>query len=298
MTTAQRHNYEYAVDPAADTAPARVVRMVGHGKRVLELGAGPGSIARILFGVNGCRVTALEIDATALDKLAPYCERVCQADLNRPDWADCLGGAADFEVVVLADVLEHVRDPAAVLAKAASLLAGSGHMVISLPHAGHVAIHACLFEEDFEYRDWGLLDRTHIRFFGLRNMQQLFEQCGLKIIAAEFVVREPEQTEFAARWPRMPEALKQALALNPFGRVYQVVVSAVPLAAPGKALSLLDMPVQGVQGAPAAALAAAPLPSPPAAGAESRLRLLARHHLSPQTRARLRRLLGACGLRV
>lgn len=44
---------------------------------------------------------------------------------------------------------------------------------LSLPHVGHAAIAGCLIDEDFEYRQWGLLDRTHVRFFGIKNVQNL-----------------------------------------------------------------------------------------------------------------------------
>ena len=67
----ERHNYEYQVDREGDGAPARVVRMVGKNKRVMEIGAGPGSITRLLTTVSKCRVTALEIDEEAIKKLAP-----------------------------------------------------------------------------------------------------------------------------------------------------------------------------------------------------------------------------------
>ncbi|MBN4061455.1 hypothetical protein JYT58_00930, partial [bacterium AH-315-G11] len=60
MTDEARHNYEYDVDIEGATAPACVVRMVGDNKRVLEVGAGPGSITKMLKGVGNCRVTGLE----------------------------------------------------------------------------------------------------------------------------------------------------------------------------------------------------------------------------------------------
>lgn len=271
-----RHKYEYPVDVGSDTAPARVVRMVGRDKRVLEIGAGPGSITRLLHDVGGCRITALEIDAAAIEKLAPYCEQVHRADLNDPDWMRCLANAGRFDVVVAADVLEHVHSPGEVLASLKNHLNDEGYLVISLPHAGHSAIHACLFDEDFEYRDWGLLDRTHIRFFGLKNMQALFDSAALRIVAAEFVVRSPEETEFAARWAGMPAKLKEALAENPYGRVYQVVVKATPkdIAAAAPALRLTELPLT----------TETPLPS-------SRLRNLARRWLPAPLRAAIRRML-------
>lgn len=239
----ERHNYEYQVGMDADSAPARVVRLVGEGKRVLEIGAGPGSITRLLSSVSNCRVTALEIDSEAIKKLAPFCERVYQVDLNDKAWPVVIESGDRFEAIVAADVLEHVYEPLAVLTAMKGFLNEEGYMIVSVPHVGHSAVHACLLDEDFEYRDFGLLDRTHIRFFGIRNIQKLFEDAGMKIVHAEFVVRNPEHTEFANRWSKIPPEIRSVLAKNPYGSVYQVVVKAVPDHAAGEAISLMSLPV-------------------------------------------------------
>lgn len=286
----ERHKYEYRVDAQGDTAPARVVRMVGTNKRVLELGAGPGSITRLLCEPGNCRITALEIDASAIGKLAPYCESVHQADLNDPAWPELVRNEGGFEVIVAADVLEHVYEPQSVLAGMKSLLNGNGYLVVSLPHVGHSAIQACLFAEDFEYRDWGLLDRTHIRFFGIHNMQRLFDSAGMKIVAAEFVIRQAEETEFAERWSATPRALQEALAINPFGCVYQVVIKAVPQEAAGAPVALSAIPV-GAGQSPV-------LPSAAASKFSDRLRAMARKHFHPDTRAAIRRSLARMGVRI
>jgi len=266
----KRHKYEYEVALDADSGPARVVRIVGKGKRVLEIGAGPGSITKLLTLVSNCRVTALDIDADSVKKLAPYCERAYQADLNTAAWPKILENDEKFDVLVAADVLEHVYEPLVVLKTMKGFLDKDGYMVISLPHAGHSVIHACLFDEDFEYGDTGLLDRTHIRFFGIKNIQELFENAGLKIVHAEFVVRNPEFTEFAKRWARTPQELRNVLAKNPFGLVYQVIVKAVPNEAKGKAISLMKLPV---------------FPQEPSF--QDSLRAFLRLHLSAKTHSRL-----------
>lgn len=239
----KRHKYEYKVALDADSGPARVVRIVGEDKRVLEIGAGPGSITKLLTSVSNCRVTALDIDAESIKKLAPYCEQAYQADLNNAAWPEILAKEKKFEVLVAADVLEHVYEPLVVLKTMKGLLNEDGYMVISLPHVGHSVIHACLLEEDFEYSDSGLLDRTHIRFFGIKNIQKLFEDAGMKIVHAEFVVRNPEHTEFSKRWARTSQEVRSVLARNPFGLVYQVIVKAVPENADGEPISLMRIPV-------------------------------------------------------
>ena len=235
----KRHNYEYEVDASSDTAPANVVRMVGQSKRVLEIGCGPGSITKLLTQHGQCRVTALELDPEAITKVAPYCEAIMQADLNSADWPHLLDGAERFDVLVAADVLEHLYDPWTTLRRMAPLINPNGYLVISLPHVGHAAVVSCLINGDFEYRDWGLLDRTHIRFFGFKNIRELFAQADLKIIEVRYVVKPPEETEFASSWCRLSATVRDALKSSEYADVYQVVVKAVPLNYPGDAVPLV-----------------------------------------------------------
>jgi len=239
----ERNNYEYQVSIDGDGAPARVVRMVGEDKRVMEIGAGPGSITKLLTSASNCRVTALEIDSEAIKKLGTFCERAYQVDLNHKDWHEIPECKGEFDVVVAADVLEHVYEPLTVLTAMKDFLNKDGYMVISVPHVGHSAVHACLLDEDFEYGDTGLLDRTHIRFFGIKNIQKLFEDAGMKIVHAEFVVRNPEYTEFSSRWSKITPEIRSALAKNPFGSVYQVVVKAVPDHSVGEPITLMNLTV-------------------------------------------------------
>jgi 2-polyprenyl-3-methyl-5-hydroxy-6-metoxy-1,4-benzoquinol methylase len=231
----QLHKYEYGVK--ANSAPSKVVHMVGANKRVLELGPGPGMITRLLKG-NNCRVVALELDEKAIELVAPHCESVHSCDLNNPTWPETVRDSDKFDVIVAGDVLEHLYDPWQTMSKLEALLADGGYIVLSLPHVGHNAIIACLLASDFGYQPWGLLDKTHIRFFCIKNMQQLFNDAGLKIIEVDYVVKTPEQTEFARQWRKLSSDTKLALGSNKFGTVYQVVIKAVPNAAPGNGLQL------------------------------------------------------------
>ncbi len=259
--------------------------MVGEGKRVLELGSGPGSMTRLLAD-NQCRVTALELDLEAITIVAQYCEQVYSCDLNDNNWPSILLGIDRFEAIVAGDVLEHLLDPLAILKSLHPLLEKDGYVVVSLPHMAHNAIVACLLVGDFEYQPWGLLDRTHIRFFAMKNVQQLFNNAGFKIVEVDFVVRTPEQTEFAKQWRQLSIETRQALSCNKFGTVYQVVVKAVPKSSPGRELNMLSQTV--------------PEPSPnlPGSGLKgNRIIQFLIFRLSLNTRKRISRLIARLGLK-
>lgn len=235
-----RHKYEYKVRP--NMAVVKILRMVGASKRVLELGSGPGSITRLLKG-NQCRVTAMELDAKAIEIVSEFCEEVFPCDLNDPAWPEKLADCSKFEAIVAGDVLEHLYDPWLVLKSLHPLLTDDGCVVISLPHIGHNAVIACLLAGDLEYQPWGLLDKTHIRFFCIANIQRLFNDAGFKIVEVDYVIKTPEQTEFAKRWRQLSSNVKEALASNKFGTIYQVVIKAVPNSAPGLGLQLSAQPI-------------------------------------------------------
>jgi 2-polyprenyl-3-methyl-5-hydroxy-6-metoxy-1,4-benzoquinol methylase len=240
-----RSEYQYLIDVSDDSAPARVVRMVGTGKRVLEIGAGPGSITRALRNIYDCRITAIEFNDEWIEDLKPLCERVYRLDLNDPSWPAALESDAKFDVVVAADVVEHLYDPWSALPRMKQFIGPGGYLVCSIPHAGHNAIIASLLDENFEYGKHGLLDKTHIRFFGLQNIQNLFDQAGLAITEAQFVMRFPESTALAGAWERIPTTTRVALLKNKYGFVYQVVIKAEPISDGVRGVSLLDLSVEG-----------------------------------------------------
>lgn len=218
------HRYSYAIDDPLGTPGSKILKMIAHGSRVLEIGAGPGSITGPLVEELGCQVTALENDPESIRLLRKITSSVHELDLNDSTWARVIRDAEGrFDYIVAADVLEHLVDPVRVMAEMKSLLMPAGSIILSLPHVAHAAIQACLWNDDFQYQDTGLLDRTHIRFFGIKNMQSLACAHGLAIAQADFIVRHPAYSEFSAQWANVPYRLQNTLLRRRFSTTYQVI---------------------------------------------------------------------------
>ena len=232
-----KHRYAHEIDPNGGSAAARLARMVDPGLRVLELGTGPGTVTRILHS-TGCKVTGVEMDPETLAMCAPFCERTLQANLEDPTWHASLANEK-FDVVLCADVLEHLRDPRPLLSLLPQFLNDSGCVLMSLPNATHLSVVASLMAGRFPYQTKGLLDNTHLRFFGREDIDALLRECGLVWQRWETVLVEPAQAELSHYWNQLEVADQEFLrAKCADGLVYQHVVRSYPSHAAGQLLKL------------------------------------------------------------
>jgi 2-polyprenyl-3-methyl-5-hydroxy-6-metoxy-1,4-benzoquinol methylase len=216
--------YDTGIDPDSDSTRAKVVRLAGHGKRVLELGCANGYMSRVLAG-HDCRVTAIEVDAVAGAEARQFCERVIIGDLNHLDFAVELAGQ-QFDVILAADVLEHLVEPARVLESLVPFLAPDGYVVASIPNVAHLSVRLALLHGRFPYAELGLLDRTHLRFYTRESVAELFTSAGLVITAFERQYVRLEESEVPYSLDGIPETLVDELARDPDARAYQFIIVA------------------------------------------------------------------------
>lgn len=146
--------------------------------RVLDVGCGTGWVTIIANRDKQNRVLAVEPD--------PDRAKLCQ---NRGIETICgiltteiLATRGPFDVVVFADVLEHLTSPDAVLQLAVSGLEPGGLVLASIPNVAHWTLRLKLLMGNFDYRETGLCDATHLRWFTQRSTETLFRSHGLEIL--------------------------------------------------------------------------------------------------------------------
>ena len=219
--------YDYQIDLGADNAHTRVIRLVGAGKHVLELGCATGYMTKVLVERFGCTVVGIDRDPEAAEQARKVCGCVIVGDVDSLDFARALGEAR-FDVIVCADVLEHLRDPMRAVAALRGFLQPNGYVVASIPNVGHVAIVAELLEGRFPYSTLGLLDETHLRFFTRHSIYDGFERAGFRIAHLERFQLEPEVTEFRTDLSRFPAEMTRLLRSHEDSTTYQFVFTAYP----------------------------------------------------------------------
>jgi len=193
---------------------------------VLDVGCSYGGFASTMHRLRGCTVTGVELDRAAAEAARSHCREVYQGDIA--EVAPTL--SADFDVVVAADVLEHLVNPRQVLGLLAALLRPGGCLLASIPNVTHLSVILALAEGTFPRSREGLLDRTHLRFFGETDVLSLFNQANLAARVADRVRVEPGSTEFHTDLRSLPGEVLLFLERNPNAETYQFIVRGVPRA--------------------------------------------------------------------
>ena len=166
----------------------------------------------------------------------------------------CFAGL-QYDFIICADILEHLRQPGDLLAQLPGLLAADGRVLLSVPNVAYAGLIAELLAGDFRYRPEGLLDETHLRFFTRTSLLQLLETCGLRPVALDATVMDLRHSEFANAWSgsgwaeTLPPAMIHALLDRPEALVYQFLVTAVPAAHAGETAE--QVPAEAVAAAQA-----------------------------------------------
>ncbi len=161
------------------TAHALVLRLVGRDKSVLEIGPASGYLSRC-FVEAGCRVTGVEADAEALRRANHQDIQFISGSVEDEEVLGQIRGT--FDVVVLADVLEHLRRPQQTLLRMKAFLNPGGYAVVSLPNIANWKTRLGLLLGRFDYADEGILDRTHLRFFTKRSAEVMIFEAGYRVL--------------------------------------------------------------------------------------------------------------------
>jgi 2-polyprenyl-3-methyl-5-hydroxy-6-metoxy-1,4-benzoquinol methylase len=182
----------------------------GNGRRILDVGSAQGVLAQ-KFTERGFEVTCVEgspeLAALGKDK----CREMIIANLDQP--LPRLNG--QFDVIVYADILEHLRSPMDVFTGFNRYLQPNGQVIVSVPNFAHLWVRLNLLFGRFEYADRGILDRTHLRFFTLRSFQKFLHEAGLEwdeIIATPVPLMLAVPRRYHGGWLRALHSLNAVMA--------------------------------------------------------------------------------------
>ena len=200
------------------------IDLIGKNKAVLEIGTSTGYMSKILKE-RGNQIIGVEIDPEAAEIASQYCELMIIGDVEVIDLDEYLKDAL-FDVIILTDIIEHLVWPAKTLEKLKKYLKEDGYLVVSIPNICHGDIILSLMNSNFKYSQMGLLDTTHLRFFGVNNIYDFFSKCGFTVNNLYTTKIPIGCTELKIDLNKVPKELIKFLGSLPNSEVYQYVFCA------------------------------------------------------------------------
>ncbi len=161
-----------------------LLHLLGRPRRVLDVGCG-GGINGQRARARGATVVGLEGNAAARTLAAERLNETIDVDLEDAAGTSRKLGERRFDLLLFADVLEHVRKPEELLNALLNHLDDEGHVLISLPNIAAWPVRLGLLQGKFDYQASGILDRDHVRFFTRQSAIELIEAAGLELLVSD-----------------------------------------------------------------------------------------------------------------
>ncbi len=173
----------YELKPDDGSSHAQLIGWMSHRfpSRVLDLGCADGFVADVLRG-RGHDVTG--VDLAPRPGVKERVDRFVEADLDH-GLPPAVVAAEPFDVVLAADVLEHVREPEELLRELRGVLAPGGRVLVSVPNFGHWYPRLRVLSGSFDYDRRGILDRGHVRFFTRNAFERVVHRSGWHVLRRE-----------------------------------------------------------------------------------------------------------------
>lgn len=218
--------YQRTFDPDSGDSLALVAKQIPPHSRVLDIGCGAGDLGQYLRTIKHCYVVGLEYSEDSLALAKEKLDKVMLIDLNQQSPHELL--EEKFDIIVMADILEHIYTPDVVLQSAKHLLKAQGKCVVSIPNAAYVGALLSLYDDQWQYQEEGILDGTHIRFYTKKSVMALLNANDFDGQVVDRVIKDLTQTEFTQRIDCQAEGVRDWLLAKPEGATYQLIIEARP----------------------------------------------------------------------
>lgn len=152
-------------------------------KTILDIGCGQGAFLKLVKEQTGAETWGIEVVIEVAKKAKNNIDKILTGKVE-----DVLNSIPDdyFDCITFNDILEHLLEPSDVLKMIKPKLSDKGIIIASIPNVRYFSnLYELFIKKDWEYKDAGILDSTHLRFFTQKSMKRMFEEADYNLIKQE-----------------------------------------------------------------------------------------------------------------
>lgn len=216
------HIYQRAVDGGSNDSLSLIAKLIAPGESFLDLGMGTGGLGQFLSQYQINSADGVSLNPLEAAQAQTWYRHTRVADLDQVDLRDIFVGE-QYDCIVCADVLEHLKSPERLLEQCRYLLKPEGRLLTSVPNAAYCGLLAELLLGEFKYRAEGLLDSTHLRFFTRTSLSRFFTENGWHAVSVQSTQRHLLESEFKVAIDQLPPSVARYLLASPDAMTYQFI---------------------------------------------------------------------------
>lgn len=190
------YSKSYYDENESNTSWYKVLHLIPENSSVLDVGCSSGNFGRELIKRKNCQVDGVELDEGDFKKASKLLRNVYRLDIENDDISVVKNR---YDVIYFGDVVEHLFHPIDALARVKELLKKDGIIVFSIPNMAHILMRLLLLKGDFSYTETGILDKTHVHFFNLKEVHRVFEEAGYTISSLDYTKKDMPPA-FIKKW--------------------------------------------------------------------------------------------------
>lgn len=179
----QQKIFNQKIDSYKDNLNELVIKQVDFGKKILDIGCCQGTLGKYLKKHKKATVFGIDISDKAIKKAKKNLDKAYVLNVE----TDIFPFAKkSFDIIICADILEHLYNPTSVLKKLKLYLKSDGIFVLSVPNIANIEARWNLLRGKFDYQKSGIMDDSHLRFFTKKTACQLVNKAGIKIVKIDY----------------------------------------------------------------------------------------------------------------
>jgi 2-polyprenyl-3-methyl-5-hydroxy-6-metoxy-1,4-benzoquinol methylase len=145
-------------------------------KNILDIGCAQGNFLKLVKERTNAETWGIELEVEVGMIAKEKIDKIIFGKIE-----DVIDSIPDnyFDCITFNDVLEHLLDPTEVLNMVRSKLSENGTLIASVPNVRHFwNLYELIIKKDWKYRESGILDSTHLRFFTQKSLRRMFQMAN------------------------------------------------------------------------------------------------------------------------